>query len=167
MSKITRCFALACSFVLACSSLHAQAHKAANDPDLIELEHYTLTMDKVTRCFEALADLNKLAKANPQMASAMDQAEQKNESVSDIVRRLSTYPQVTALVQSHGFAVREFVVAQLTVFQSAFAAAAKKMGADPAKLATDAHVNPANIAFMEQHEAEFAELQKKYPMDDK
>src|SRR5277367_6731933 len=165
LPKIARCFALACSLTLATFSLHAQTGAKAPDKDLLELEHYTLTMDKVTRCMETLFDLNKLAKANPQLAKSLDPGG-KNESITEITQRLSSYPQVPALIQSHGVSVREFVVLQLTVFQSAFAAAAKKMGADPAKLASEAHVNPVNITFMEQHEAEFAELQKKYPMND-
>ena len=166
MLKIARCFAILCSVVLGVVSVHAQAAAKAPDKDLIELEHYTLTWDKVTRCFETLADLNKLAKANPQMAKALDTGEQKDESITTITQRLSSYPQVPAVIQTHGLSVREFVVLQLSVFQSAFAVAAKKMGADPAKLASQAHVNPANIAFMEQHQAEFEELQKKYPMGD-
>ena len=165
LPKFARCFALACSLVLAAFSLHAQAGAKPADKDLIELQQYTLTMDKVTRCFQTLADFKKLQKANPQLATSIDSSG-KNESITEITKRLSAFPQVPPIVQSHGFEVREFVVLELTVFQSAFAVAAKKMGADPAKLASEAHVNPANITFMEQHEVEFAELQKKYPIDD-
>jgi hypothetical protein len=47
-------------------------------------------------------------------------------------------------------------------FQATFAEAAKKAGADPAKLASDAHVNPANLTFVEQHKAELDAMQKKF-----
>lgn len=77
-------------------------------------------------------------------------------------RRLSSNPEVVAVLKSHGFTPREFALCQMVVFQSAFAEAAKQAGADPAKLASDAHVNPANLTFVEQHKAELDAMQKKF-----
>jgi hypothetical protein len=166
LRSIARCLKVFCAVILAAVSIHAQAGAKAPDKDLLELEHYTLTMDKVTRCMQTLADFKKLSKANPQMEATLKTDPDKDESITQITQRISGFPQVVTIIQSHGFATREFVVLELTVFQSAFAVAAKKMGADAAKLSSQAHVNPDNIIFMEQHQAEFEELQKKYPLGD-
>ncbi len=119
-------------------------------------------MDKVTRLMQTIGDFGKLAKSDPSLGSALENDAEKHESIADIERRISAHPQIESVIKDHGFTTHEFVVAEFTLFQSAFAAAAKQSGADPAKLASDAHVNPANITFMEQHKQDFEELQKKY-----
>jgi hypothetical protein len=163
LPKFARDCALVCSLVLATLSLHAQAGAKAADKDVVELQQYTLTMDRITRCLQILVDLKKLAKDNPQLEASLD-PEQKNQSITDITQRISAYPQIPPVILSHGLGVRDFVVLELSMFQAAIAVAAKKMGADPAKLAFVAHVNPANVTFLEQHEAEFSELLQKYPI---
>jgi hypothetical protein len=145
-------------------ALNAQAPVPDRDRD--ELAHYTLTMDKVTHVMQSFADLAALAKTNPQMAAAVQSSADKNQSLADIDRRVAAYPQLVAVFAQHGLTSHEFLVVELTLFQSMMALAGKQAGADPAKLAADAHINPDNITFVEQHRAELEELQKKYPMPD-
>jgi hypothetical protein len=69
---------------------------------------------------------------------------------------------VVSVLKSHGFTPHEFALCQMVVFQAAFAEGAKQAGADPAKLASDAHVNPENLTFVEKHKAELDAMKAKF-----
>jgi len=132
------------------------------DKDAAEIQQCTLTMDKVTRFAQVYGDLTKMAKDNPQLTAAVESTADGHQSIAGIENKISAEPMIVSAISDHGFATHEFVVLEITILQSALAAAAKQQGADPAKLASEAHVNPANIAFMEEHKADFEELQKQY-----
>jgi hypothetical protein len=138
------------------------AQKDKADPDTVEMQNYTLSVDKIDRFGTAMHDLAQLAEKNPQAASAMETDADKNEDLDAIGRRFSSNPEIAGVLKSHGFSPREFALCEMVIFQSAFAEAAKQAGADPAKLASDAHVNPANLTFVEQHKTELDAMRKKY-----
>lgn len=138
------------------------AQKDKPDPDMVEMQNYTLSVDKVDRFGDAMHDLAKLAQKNPTAASAMETDADKNENLDAIGRRYSSNLELAGVLKSHGFSPREFALCEMVIFQSAFAEAAKRAGADPAKLASDAHVNPANLTFVEQHKTELDAMRKKY-----
>lgn len=138
------------------------AQKDKPDPDMVEMQNYTLSVDKVDRFGDAMHDLAKLAQKNPSAASAMETDADKNENLDAIGRRYSSNLELAGVLKSHGFSPREFALCEMVIFQSAFAEAAKRAGADPAKLASDAHVNPANLTFVEQHKTELDAMRKKY-----
>lgn len=142
------------------------AQQDKSDADMIEMQNYLLTVDKVERLGDALHDLEQLAEKNPQIASAMDKDADQQDDLNAIARRISAHPELVGVLKSHGFTPREYALCQLVVFQSAFAEAAKQAGADPAKLASKAHVNPANLTFVEQHKAELDAMQKKVTPQD-
>lgn len=132
------------------------------DADLIEMQKYVLTVDKVDRLGDALRDIGLLAQKNPQLASAMeDDSDKQDKDLNAIAQRFAAHPEVVGILKSHGFNPHEFALCQMVVFQAAFAEAAKQSGADPAKLASDAHVNPANLTFVEQHKAELDAMKAK------
>jgi hypothetical protein len=163
MSRLTIRLASLLAVTLSLPVLHAQVALPAKDMD--ELAHYTLTMDNLVRVMQASRDIAALTKTNPKIAAAVQASADKNQGLADIDRRIASYPQLTAIFAAHNLTGHEFVVAELTLFQSMLAYAGKQSGADPVKLAADGHVNPANITFVEQHKAELDQLQKKYPMD--
>ena len=142
------------------------AQKAKADADMIQMQNYSLTVDKVDRFGDTMQDLMKLGQKNPQLASAMETDSDKNEDLDGIARRFSAHPEIVEVLKSHGFSPREFALCEMVIFQSAFAEAAKQAGADPAKLASDAHVNPANLTFVEQHKAELDAMRNKYSSAD-
>jgi hypothetical protein len=138
------------------------AQKAKPDADMVEMQSYILTTDKIDRLGDAILGIAQLAQKNPEAASSIEADADKNEDLDAMGRRLSANPEVVAILKSHGFTPREFALCQMVTFQATFAEAAKKAGADPAKLASDAHVNPANLTFVEQHKAELDAMQKKF-----
>jgi hypothetical protein len=156
------CRFCASAFVLLLAPVAGAQGKS--DADMIEMQKYVLTVDKVNRLGDVLHDLGQLAQKNPQLASAMEAESDKDNGQQDLdamERSFSAHPEVVSVLKSHGFTPHEFVLCQLVVFQAAFAEAAKQAGADPAKLASDAHVNPANLTFVEQHKAELDAMKAK------
>ena len=129
--------------------------------DLNELERCTLTMDKVNRLAEVFSDLGEVAKAHPELKQSFASDDDSHGSVSDLDRRLSAVPQLKAAIVRHGFSTHEFVVVEFTFMQSAMASALSKPGPDRAKRAAEAHVNPANLDFIDQHHTELEAIQKK------
>ena len=160
MRRFLSFLAFALCLTLCPSNTHAQS--SASDKDLAELEHYTLTMEKVTRFAQTFGDLTKLSKEHPELKNSLQSDSENHQNIADIENRISASPLIVDALKNHNFTPHEFVVLELTLFLSAMAEGAKQQGADPAKLASEAHVNPANLAFIEQHKAELDELQKKY-----
>ncbi len=146
--------AICCALSLALTPLSsAQSPKDDGDKDLEAMQHYTLTMDKVTQYTQTFTDLAAYAKAHPE--EAKDSDSESNESLAAAEHRISSHPAVVAVLAKHNFTAREFILFGITLFQASFAAeTAKQNGVDPAKMAAEAHVNPANMTFVVQHKAE-------------
>ncbi|HEX6773904.1 MAG TPA: hypothetical protein VF126_17845 [Acidobacteriaceae bacterium] len=164
MNLFRRISCLLCSSSVALLLVPAAGAQTKPDADIIEMQHYVLTVDKVTRLGDVLQDMAQLAQKNPQLASTMESDSDKENGQEDLdgmARRFSAHPEVVSVLKSHGFTPHEFALCQMVVFQAAFAEAAKQAGADPAKLASDAHVNPANLTFVEQHKAELDAMKAK------
>lgn len=152
---------------LALSPLLAQS-RAATDPDLLELQRYTLTMDKVTRFYESMKDLADLSAAHPELKNKLETDADKHEDLGAIEHRIAAEPLIVSTIAKHGFTPREFVVCEMAYIQTAFASAMlKQPGVDRAKMIADAHINPANIAFVEQHQADLQALQQRYEPEQK
>ncbi len=135
---------------------------AQGDKDLAELESTTLTMDTVTRLMEVLGDLGKMAKEHPELKGVMEKDSDKQEDLDSAAKRIEGFPPVAGVLKQHGFTARQFVVTEMCLFQAGFAAAMKEKGQDMTKTAHEAHINPANITFVETHKQEIEDLQKKY-----
>lgn len=161
LSFRSRCLAPVLVFTVLLTPMCGVAQQSKVDPDLLEMQHYTLTMDVMNRLADSFQDIGQLAKTDPQLSSKMETEADKKEDLDGMAHRMGSSPAVVTILKSHGFTPREFALAEMVLFQAAFASGAKQAGADPAKLASDAHVNLANIAFVEQHKAEFEALQKK------
>lgn len=160
--KLRRLFNAVLALALVSSPfVSTQAHAGATDPDLLEIQHYTLSMDKVNRFYDSMKDLSELSKTHPELKGKLE-SDGDHENLSAIERRISSQPIVVSTLARHGYSPREFAVFTMAYFQAAFAEAMmKEPGADRAKMMADGHINPANIAFIEQHQTELDALQKK------
>jgi hypothetical protein len=164
MTLLSRTSSLLCSSALVLLLVPAAHAQTKPDADMVEMQHYLLTVDKVQRVGEVFQDLGQLAQKNPQLASTMESESDKDNSDDDLnamERRFSGHPEVVNVLKSHGFTPHEFVLFQMVLLQAGFAEAAKQAGADPAKLVSDGHVNPANLTFVEQHKAELEALKAR------
>lgn len=135
-----------------------QAHAAkSSDADLRELSRYTLTMP----------DFNKYAAANENLSKAPKQEESEdddeasdNESLDEMAARIEKVPGARKAIESAGLTVWQYAVITMALFQASFAQFAIEAGADPAKVAKDASVNPANLKFVKEHKADLEKLKK-------
>jgi hypothetical protein len=151
-NRVARAFVLAGLFLVA--AFAAPSHAApGNDADLRELARYTLTM----------ADVQKFAAANTALAKhpkaeETDEDEGDNESLDQMAARIARIPEARKAIEGAGLTPRQYAVITMALFQAAFAQYAVEQGADIAKVARDANVNPANIRFVKEHKAELEKL---------
>ncbi len=158
-NRIARNLALTFVFLAA---LCTQATHAApgGDADLRELSRYELIMTDVRKFAAANAALAKHAKAEQNDDEEEDEDESSNadESLDEMAARIGRIPEARKAIEAAGLTVRQYAVITMALFQSAFAQYAVEQGADPAKVARDAGVNPANIRFVKEHKAELERL---------
>ena len=156
---IARNLALAFVFLAA---LCAQPTHAApgGDADLRELSRYELTMADVRKFAAANAALAKHPKAeqNDDEEEAEDESSNDDESLDEMAARIGRIPEARNAIEAAGLTVRQYAVITMALFQAAFAQYAVEQGADPAKVARDAGVNPANLRFVKEHKAELEKL---------
>ncbi|MBB5060483.1 hypothetical protein HDF16_005219 [Granulicella aggregans] len=70
-------------------------------------------------------------------------------------------PLLKATIIEHGLTVHEFVLIEVTLFQSALASALSAPGPERAQKAREAGVDPVNLDFIDKHKAELEALQAK------
>jgi hypothetical protein len=156
-----------CALVLAFACLAVvggqQAHAAkSDDADLRELSRYQLTMADFNKYAAASEKLAKLPKVEEE-ANDTDEdedADDGSESLDGITARIEKVPAARQAIVSAGLTVRQYAVITMALFQASFAQFAIDQGADPAKVARDAGVNPANLRFVKEHKAELEKLKK-------
>ena len=102
------------AMLLAAAAMGAPAAGAAgDDPDVIEVRHYVLTMDKAEKTATAMQSINQLVAANPQLNAALDASggttgkKPITQQAQDID---SQYPQIASIIHADGLATREFIV---------------------------------------------------------
>jgi hypothetical protein len=111
---------------------HGAAQKSSardNDPDLIEIEHYKLSMDKVTKLAAATEALNKLVEANPALKKQMDAEPSDNMTIDQKVKHIEAkFPQAAAAVHISGLSTREYMVGTLAFISDVMYVGMKKGG---------------------------------------
>lgn len=110
-----------------------------------------------------MADVQKFAAANAALAKHpkaedTDEDEGDNESLDQMAARIGRIPEARKAIEGAGLTPRQYAVITMALFQAAFAQYAVEQGADIARVASDAHVNPANIRFVKEHKAELDKL---------
>lgn len=154
----TRAFLPLTLALLALVAPHPAAY--AQDKDMAALEHYTLTMDKITRFTQVAKDLGAFAKAHPEAKKSMENDADQHESLDAMTNRISSMPEVVAIMNKDGLPPREFVLVEMTYMQAAMAFSMKPANEPDAKYCAEVHMNPANLTFMRDHQAELKSIQE-------
>jgi hypothetical protein len=128
------------------------------DADLRELSRYTLTMADIRKYAAANANLAKHPKAEQEDEDSEDDEGSDNESLDEMAARINKMPEARKAIESAGLTARQYAVITMALFQASMAQFAVEQGADPAKVARDASVNPANIRFVKENKAELEKL---------
>jgi hypothetical protein len=121
-----------------------------NNPDVIEVRHYQLTLDKAQRAGKSMQSINQLIAANPSLNAALDAGSDSTEK-KPITQQAqicdSQYPQIAAIIKQNGLATREFIVIIGAVINDVTLVGMKRQGtlkAYPAGMIT-----PQNAALIE------------------
>jgi len=81
------------------------------------------------------------------------------ETLTELEARVRSYPPMAEVLQRQGMSPREYAKFWLTFLQAAFAHGFQKSGM---LKALPAGVNPENVRFIAEHEAEIAAMQKEF-----
>lgn len=132
--------------------------------DAQELGDYTLTMDELERWGTAAAAVARIGREKPELKDQLSM-NASEASIDAFAERLEAIPEVRDAVEEAGFSPREYAVTTYVVVQSMLAQAAIQQGMNIDAIAAKAGINPANVTFFQQHEAEvratFARVQGK------
>jgi len=77
-----------------------------NNPDVMEVRHYQLTMDKAQKAANALQSINQLVAANPSLNAALDAGSDSTSKkpITQQAQDIDTkYPQVAAIINYLGW----------------------------------------------------------------
>ncbi len=138
---------------LAASAMGAPVANGApgdNDPDVLEVRHYALTLDKAQKAAAAMQSINQLIAANPALNGAM-QANSDTTGKETITQQAqsidSKYPQVAAVIHQNGLQTREFIVITGAIINDVGFVTLKKQGMIPSY--PPGMITPQNIALIE------------------
>jgi hypothetical protein len=126
--------------------------------DLAVLQDNQLTMDQVTRFYQASGDLQALTMKDQEARTALGQ---EIGSLDSLALRIGGSPALSATVLQRGFTPRSFAVTELSVLQATFALGDRQTGSSD-KALTQAHVNLKNVALFQEHAQEIAAIRRKY-----
>jgi hypothetical protein len=157
----------------------APAQQQQADADIADVSEYRLTMDGMNKFFEAQRNLgiaaSKLTPAEREAMEAENQDDGNDGSLDQMVKRIEANQLASDAVRKAGLSAREYTMISLTMMQAAMAASVLQMRPNDNQdsLAREMKVNPANIKFMRDNQAEFARRQeamaaemKKLGLDD-
>jgi hypothetical protein len=135
---------------------------AGENPDVLEVRHYALTLEKAEKTATAMQAINQLVASNPSLSAAMD-ASSSTTGKKPITQQAqdidSQYPQVAAIIHSNGLATREFIVITGAIINDVGFVGLKKQGLIQAYPAGS--ITPANAALVEQNWDAFQALAAK------
>ena len=144
----------------------AVAQKHADTPaekaDEAALHDYLLTMPLLQKYAAAMKDFQSAAKdPGIQAESKLLEDNDKASMLEKVHQVETTCPHMNAWLKAHNLTAREFIMIPMTLMTTGIAEYAKEKGAKDV-----AYVNPANLAFYEQHKAEIDKLNIQAPSDD-
>lgn len=142
----------------------AGVHRAALDKDAVELSSYLLTMEVVTRLFEANHSATEAAKADPSIQMSLQGDEHAdNPTIDQLAGKLASSPKLVSVLAQYSFTPRQFSVASLCLIRTGLAALALQSGQTLDQVTRVAHVNPANLRLLAEHKAEIQTLRTRFP----
>ncbi|MGH7444613.1 MAG: hypothetical protein ACREKM_07040 [Longimicrobiales bacterium] len=137
----------------------------SGDADIAEIQDYELTMDDLRSWSEATAEMQRAAAESPEIAASFEQNESEDQNVDDSIdamaERIESIPGARDIIEDAGLSAREYTVIFWTMMQAGMAQFSIEQGADPDEVAREYQVNPANLRFMKEHEAEIAALREQ------
>ena len=135
------------------------------EADLADLSRYELSMDKVDRYYNAQRNVFRKAKdMSPAEREALAKSQQtgNDANLDDMVRNVEQSPVMRDAVREAGLSAREYVMVSMALMQSMMASSVLQMRPNDNQdsLARAMKVNPENLKFIKEHQAELTQKQK-------
>jgi hypothetical protein len=165
MSKLVLTISSIALLLLCSTGAFAQTARrtAVDDPDMKELAAYTLTMDAVNKVDAANKAMIAAIRKDPRLAPKDDDSTGDAKTLTDMERKINGMPVMAAALKQAGMSARDYAKFMMAMMQASFAEMAKQMSAKAGKpFQTPEGVNPANITFVEQHQADLKKLEDSY-----
>jgi hypothetical protein len=145
---------------------HAVVAEMLKDPKYQELKKIESEIDALEAkddLSEAeqkrLEDLNARQESIENSLDGMENVMSDADTIDDMAARVRAYPPLAAALDREGLSAREYATFMLAMFQAGFAAGMQKAGL---LKQLPANVNPENIKFVLEHEAELKQLQESF-----
>lgn len=169
MTRVTRCisrWAILCfGLAVLCVAFPSEAY--AQNPErtplgvaqdsvgqLRELENYTFTMDDMRKFFQVGRNLERVGREHPELqADARIDIQHLDKSEA----KINANPLLLKAVMDTGLTTRQYTLMNLILFLTSIASL-NSDAADAVKAMRDAHLNPANLAFIKEHEQELSAM---------
>ncbi len=109
----------------------ACAQAGGANPDVLEVRHYALTLDKAQKAATAMQGINQLAAANPSLNAALNAGSSTTgkkpmtQQAHDID---SQFAQIASIIHSSGLTTREFIVVTAAIINDMGFVSLKKSG---------------------------------------
>lgn len=134
---------------------------AGNDnPDVLEVRHYRLTLDTAEKTATAMQSVNRLVAADPALNAAMDASTTGKKPITQQAQDIDAkYPQVAAIIHASGLSTREFIVATGAIINDVGWVGMKKQGM--VKAYPPNMITPENASLVEQNWDAFQALAAK------
>ena len=165
MSKLIAA-ASSLALVVACSTptfAQSARRNAAADPDMKELAAYTLTMDGLNKVDRVNKDIIAAIQKNPGLAPKDDDSVGDAKTLSDMEKKINAVPVMATALKQEGMSARDYAKFTMAMMQASFALIGKQMSAKTGKpFQLPAEINPANVTFVEQHQADLKKLEESY-----
>lgn len=127
------------------------------EEDLADLTKYDLSMDKMDEYFETMRHMaDEMKGMTPAEREAMDMKNDNDASIDEMIAQAESNKVVRDATRKAGSSPREYVMTSLSYFTSAMAMSVLQMqpNANQDSLIREMKVNPDNIKFIKEHEAE-------------
>jgi hypothetical protein len=141
---------------------------SSGDADLADVTNYRLSMDKIDKYIAAqrnmAAKMKSMSPAEREAVKARNEnRNDQNASLDDIARSIEREPVMNDAVRSAGLSAREFALITISMMQSAMASSVLQMRPkdNQDSLVREMKVNPDNIKFYREHEAEITRKTKE------
>lgn len=136
-------------------SATAVASAGASDlkADGLELRDYTLTLEELQRWGTAAAALARIGREHPELKDRLSM-NASDASIDAFAARLEAVPAVRDAIEAEAFSPREYAVVTYVVVQAMLGQAAIEQGMSADAVAAKAGINPENLTFVRDHQAE-------------
>ncbi|MGZ8378214.1 MAG: hypothetical protein ACXW61_16900 [Gemmatirosa sp.] len=144
----------------------AASGASSGDGDLADVTSYRLTMDKMDRYYAAQRNMavrmQALSPAERAALEAKDDADDSNQSLDDMARKIEQTPVMAEAVREAGLSAREFATITVSMIQSAMAASVLQMRPkdNQDSLVREMKASMENVRFMRENEAVLRQKQE-------